>query len=128
MPTLHSRWWSLLKMSSNLNYSCVTINDIYSRFFCDIYLSANSYHFYANFVWYTVEPAHVVTSIKQSPVLKCHLFCPVIDNFKSIEPLLRGHLSYKPQQLVNFITLGCESSAPFFVIYKAGRKPKPYWW
>jgi hypothetical protein len=26
-------------------------------------------------------------------------------------------------QLVNFITCGCESSAPFFVIYKAGREP-----
>jgi hypothetical protein len=22
----------------------------------------------------------------------------------------------------------CESSAPFFVIYKAGREPTPYWW
>ena len=31
-------------------------------------------------------------------------------------------------QLVNFITCGCESSAPFFVIYKAGREPMPYWW
>ena len=29
---------------------------------------------------------------------------------------------------VNFITCGCESSAPFFVIYKAGREPTPYWW
>jgi hypothetical protein len=26
-----------------------------------------------------------------------------------------------------FITCGCESSAPFFVIYKAGREPTPYW-
>jgi hypothetical protein len=31
------------------------------------------------------------------------------------------------KQLVNFITCGCESSAPFFVIYKAGREPTPYW-
>jgi hypothetical protein len=30
------------------------------------------------------------------------------------EPLTMG------KQLVNFITCGCESSAPFFVIYKAG--------
>jgi hypothetical protein len=29
------------------------------------------------------------------------------------------------KQLANLIT--CESSAPFFVIYKAGSKPKPYW-
>jgi len=29
------------------------------------------------------------------------------------------------KQLVNFITCGCESSAPFFVIYKAGRGPTP---
>jgi len=30
------------------------------------------------------------------------------------------------KQLVNFITCVCESSAPFFVIYKAGREPMPY--
>jgi hypothetical protein len=30
------------------------------------------------------------------------------------------------KQLVNF-TCGCKSSAPFFVIYKAGREPTPYW-
>ena len=29
------------------------------------------------------------------------------------------------KQLVIFI--GCESSAPFFVIYKAGCEPTPYW-
>ena len=27
----------------------------------------------------------------------------------------------------NWKTCGCESSAPFFVIYKAGREPRPYW-
>ena len=32
------------------------------------------------------------------------------------------------KQLVNFITCDCESSAPFFVIYKAGHEPTPYWW
>ena len=32
------------------------------------------------------------------------------------------------KQLVNYITCGCESSASFFVIYKAGREPMPYWW
>jgi len=32
------------------------------------------------------------------------------------------------KQLVNFITCGCESSAPLFVIYKAGHEPMPYWW
>ena len=32
------------------------------------------------------------------------------------------------KQLVNFITCGCESSALFFVIYKAEREPTPYWW
>jgi hypothetical protein len=30
------------------------------------------------------------------------------------------------KQLVNFITCDCESSAPFFVIYKAGREPTPH--
>ena len=37
-----------------------------------------------------VKPAYAVTSIKRSP-----FSCPVIDNFILIEPLLRGHLSYK---------------------------------
>jgi hypothetical protein len=31
------------------------------------------------------------------------------------------------KQLVNFITCGCESSAPFFITYKAGREPTLYW-
>jgi len=31
------------------------------------------------------------------------------------------------KQLVNFITWGCESNAPFVVIYKAGREPTLYW-
>ena len=31
------------------------------------------------------------------------------------------------KQLVSFITCGCESSAPFLEIYKAGRKPTPSW-
>ena len=38
------------------------------------------------------------------------------------EPLTMG------KQLVSFITCSCESSAPFFVIYKAGCEPTPYWW
>jgi hypothetical protein len=37
------------------------------------------------------------------------------------EPLTMG------KQLLNFIACGCESSAPFFVTYKAGREPMPYW-
>jgi hypothetical protein len=45
---------------------------------------------------HTVKPARAVTSIKQSPVLKGHIFsCPVVEHFIWIEPLLRGHLSYK---------------------------------
>jgi hypothetical protein len=31
------------------------------------------------------------------------------------------------KQLINFITWGCQSGAPFFVSYKAGREPTPYW-
>ena len=44
---------------------------------------------------YTVKPAHVTTSIMQSPVLKGHFFSsPVIEHFISIESLLRGCPSY----------------------------------
>jgi hypothetical protein len=32
------------------------------------------------------------------------------------------------KQLVNLITCGCESSAPLFVIYKAGRETTSNWW
>jgi hypothetical protein len=32
------------------------------------------------------------------------------------------------KQLVNFITCGCQSSATFFVIYKAGCEPTAYWY
>ena len=41
----------------------------------------------------TVKPAHAVTSIKQSPVLKGHLFLVLSEIFKLIYPLLRSHLS-----------------------------------
>jgi hypothetical protein len=46
---------------------------------------------------FTVKLAHAFTLNKQSPVLKGLLFfpCPVIENFIWIEPLLRGHMSYK---------------------------------
>ena len=38
----------------------------------------------------TVKPTRTVTSIKRS-----HFSCHAIENFIRIEPLLRGHLSYK---------------------------------
>ena len=44
--------------------------------------------------FFYIKPAHAVTSIKQPPVLKGHLFLAVIENFIWSEPLLRGHLSY----------------------------------
>ena len=43
----------------------------------------------------TVKPAYVVTCIKQSPVLRGHHFLSCYWEFMWIEPLLRGHLSYK---------------------------------
>jgi hypothetical protein len=50
------------------------------------------------------------------------------------EILLKGYIKHNKsinqsmgKQLVNFITCSCESSAPFFVIYKAGNEPTPYW-
>ena len=38
-----------------------------------------------------LKPVHAVTCIKRS-----HFSCPVIENFISIEPLLRGHLFKRP--------------------------------
>jgi hypothetical protein len=40
----------------------------------------------------------------------------------------RREPSTMDKQRINVITCGCESSAPVFVIYKAGREPTPYWW
>jgi hypothetical protein len=37
------------------------------------------------------------------------------------EPPIMGN------QLVNFITCDCESSAPFLYSTKAGREPRSYW-
>ena len=42
---------------------------------------------------HTVKPAHAVTSIKQSPLIKAHIFLVLSENLISIEPLLRGRLS-----------------------------------
>ena len=58
-----------------------------------------------------------ISAISRRPVL-------VVEKARSIqrEPPAMG------KQLLNFITCGFESSAPFFVIYKAGREPTPYWW
>jgi hypothetical protein len=44
---------------------------------------------------YTFKPAHAVNSVKQSLVLKGHIFLVLWENSILIEPLLRGHLSYK---------------------------------
>jgi len=64
-------------------------------------------------------------------------FCCFKATFSSIsaiswQPVLVVEEGREPptlgKQLVNFITCGYESSAPFFVIYKAGREHTPYWW
>jgi hypothetical protein len=41
-------------------------------------------------------------------------------------PSTRSEPPTMGKQLVNLITCGCESSAPFFVIYKAGRDDHLY--
>jgi len=43
-------------------------------------------------------------------------------------PSTRREPTTMDKQLVNFINCGCESSAPFLVIYKVGREPTPYCW
>ena len=40
----------------------------------------------------------------------------------------RRELPAMHKQLANLTTCSCKSSAPFVVIYKAGRKPTQYWW
>jgi hypothetical protein len=49
---------------------------------------------------------------------------PVLEVEEAIVP---GEPPTMGKQLVNFITCGCESSAPLCVIYKAGREPTLHW-
>jgi hypothetical protein len=49
---------------------------------------------------------------------------PVLEVEEAIVP---GEPPTMGKQLVNFITCGCESSAPLCVIYKVGREPTLHW-
>jgi len=74
-----------------LRYTCLTIKKRWYTCIANkekgIYLLGNKD---------IVKPIPAVTSIKQSPVLKGQFFyCPVMEISIWIEPLLRGHLSYK---------------------------------
>ena len=53
-------------------------------------MTKNADHLRTSVYLYTVKPAHVVTCIQRPP-----FSCSVMENFKWIEPLLRGHPSYK---------------------------------
>jgi hypothetical protein len=66
----------------------------------------------------------------------CLFVCLMVFTFNNISAISRrpvlvveeaGESPTMGKQLVNFITCGCESSAPFFVIYKVGREATPYW-
>jgi hypothetical protein len=63
--------------------------------------------------WYSVDMSIFVTALTWFIRYICYW---------NWEPPMMG------KQLVNFITCGCESSAPFFVIDKAGRELMPHWW
>ena len=64
------------------------VNDVVC-FSCDVSIEKCSFNCRS-----TVKPSQEVTSIKQPPVLKGHLFhVPSYKIFILIEPLLRDHLS-----------------------------------
>jgi hypothetical protein len=56
---------------------------------------------------------------EQNSQKNCEPYAKIVKVGKSGEP------STMCKQLINFITCGCESSAPFFVNYKARREPTP---
>jgi hypothetical protein len=66
-------------------------------------------------------------TIKQSPIFEGHLFCPVIENFIWIEPLLRGQPSYKA---ISFHLSFQKSSIEFSLEYlsKATHTHKNKFW
>ena len=99
-PALHSRWQLLLKIGISLIIYCYFIigqNEL------KFYLQPHG-HFQQYFGY--IMATSFTGGRSQST---------------RIEPPTMG------KQLGNFITCGCESSAPFFLIYKAGHEPTPYW-
>ena len=71
------------------------------------------------YIWFIVFNATFsnISDISWRPV-----FCGGRTRSTQREPSTIG------KQLVSFITCDCGSSASFFVIYKAGHEPTPYWW
>ena len=75
-------WTKVTYVSIFLNFIC------YGLFTCSNYRKHVIYNshitisvFTLTWTKRTVKLSHVVTSIKQSPVLKCHFSCPIIENF-----------------------------------------------
>ena len=100
-----------------LNYNVCISNNIFG------YLAQNNYnHLFIKLIWFDFWCLTPISAIFQLHVDHGDQF---FSGWRSRstrrEPPTMG------KQLVNFTTCGCESSAPFFIIYKARREHTPYW-
>ena len=100
---------------------CLQINDILYRIMSGVILATNQRHP----VWNHVR-CHIVYKSMTSCIGSCQ-----VSYFYGFSGGRSWSSQRKPpimgKQLVNFITCDCESSAPFFVIYKARHEPTSYW-
>jgi hypothetical protein len=106
-----------------VNYS-TNINKTNNHLSSKESLNSDGQLFYQAYIIYvcdtrcTDEPVHAITFIKQSPVFKRSPFsCPIIEHLIWIEPLLRGHLSYK----ATFPLLSEEATNTKFIVFDLTR-------
>ena len=112
-------WWRLLQ-ELLLSMSVLTkVTPVTRPEHHMCYLHFYIFLFYDDFIWFIVFNA-TFSNISTTS------WRPVFSGGRSRSTLREPPTMGK--QLANFINCGCESSASFFVIYKAGREPTPYWW
>ena len=69
----------------SIKYACYMVKFLSTK-------DRENIHLYVLYITHTIKHVHVVTSIKQSPVLKGHNSLVVMKKMHMKKPLLRGHL------------------------------------
>jgi hypothetical protein len=112
------------------NYVCLFIGESRTTIYrghCDpnmiLYISLVKSNTYTITNW-RVSLSNICHEWPNNAVTHECIICP---SSMLVDDLIFG-IEHHFQQYFSFITCECDSSAPFFVIYKAGREPTPYWW
>jgi hypothetical protein len=74
------------------------------------------------FIWF-----HLLCLMPLSAIFQLYIYIMATSFSGGGSRSTRRELPTMGKQLVNWITCGSESSAPFVIIYKAGREPTLYW-